>query len=419
MKKQLAILLIIFFFPFLLTGCWDRREINELTFVVLVGVDKEENGDIKLTMEIPTAATLQGMVGGGAGGGGGRGQESPVIIIESTGRTIFDAIRNAATFTTPPLFWAHLRAVIFSEEVARDGISKYMDFFARDSELRGTVWVLIAQGKAGDIVKNRNKYTQLAGEYIEQLVQGTERVGVAPAVNLETFLEHLISPKGNDPFAPRIQVKEEPQEAQPEGQEAQGQGNQQESGQGQGPQQQKKDLLLEGTAVLKKDKLVGWLDRNESRGLLWLQGDVGNALEVVEYSGTKNGLIVEEIIKINTKIDVQKTNEGMVFRVQINQNGNLAEQTFPKDLTKLDKIQSVEKLLNKQIEDEVRAALKKLQEEYNSDIIGLGGIVAKKYPKLWEKMDWEKEFPRAKVMVSVNTKIRRSGMILRPPFPKD
>lgn len=238
MKKQLIVLLIILFLSSLLTGCWDRREINELTFVVLAGVDREENGDIKLTIEIPTAATLQGMVGGGAGGGGGGGAESPVIIVESTGRTIFDAIRNAATFTTPPLFWAHLRAIIFSEEVAQDGIAKYMDFFARDSELRGTVWVLVAQGKAGDVVKNRNKYTQLAGEYVEQLVQGTERVGVAPAVNLENFLEHLISPKGNDPFAPRIQIKEEPPEAQPEGQEAQGQGSQQEGGQGQASQQQ-------------------------------------------------------------------------------------------------------------------------------------------------------------------------------------
>lgn len=395
------------------TGCWDRREIDQMTFVTMVGVDKKENGDVKLTIQIPTTATLQA-AGGGEGGGS---QESPIIILDSTGRTIFDAIRNAASFSIPVLFWAHIKVIVFSQEVAREGISKYMDFFARDSELRGTPWVVITPGKAENIVKAESRFTEIPADYVEGLIEGVGRVAVSTQINVESFLERIISPDGNQPFAPRITIrKEQQEEAQQQAQAGSGGGGSG-GGNGGGGRPPKKDFLLEGTAVFKQDKMLGWLNREETRGLLWLQGEMHNALIIVKCPNC-NGLVVEEIVKANTKVDIKRNNNEVTFLVKIRQEGNIGEQTCSHDFTQPSQVKILEQEINKEIEKQAAMALKKLQDEYNSDIVGFGGALERKYPKIWQNTDWEKEFPKAKIIVSAQTQIRRSGMILQPPFPK-
>ncbi|MEH7083155.1 Ger(x)C family spore germination protein, partial [Neobacillus drentensis] len=80
MKKML---LFFFFFAnnLLLAGCWDRTEVNDVTLITGVGIDKKNENTIELTAEVYIPKALG--AGGGAGGGASGGGSPPETIIRS------------------------------------------------------------------------------------------------------------------------------------------------------------------------------------------------------------------------------------------------------------------------------------------------------------------------------------------------
>lgn len=67
--KRLVILILVG--AILLTGCWDKREINQLAFVQGLGIEKGKDDMIHLIVQILKPGLLA-TGGGGAGGTGGR-----------------------------------------------------------------------------------------------------------------------------------------------------------------------------------------------------------------------------------------------------------------------------------------------------------------------------------------------------------
>ena len=57
----------------LLSGCWDRVEINDLAIVTAAAIDATDDNQIELSLQvfIPKALGSGGGQGGGGGGGGG------------------------------------------------------------------------------------------------------------------------------------------------------------------------------------------------------------------------------------------------------------------------------------------------------------------------------------------------------------
>ena len=82
------------------------------------------------------------------------------------------------------------------------------------------------------------------------------------------------------------------------------------------------------------------------------------------------------------------------------------------ELDKDETIKELEKQLRNEIEEEVQAAIKTLQEE-KSDVFGLGEYINIEEKNYWKKIKdkWEEEiFPESKVNIEVHATIRRTGM---------
>ncbi|WP_314003273.1 hypothetical protein [uncultured Paenibacillus sp.] len=65
-KLILALVLLMF----LLTGCWDRTEINDLALITAAGIDKKDEKTIELSVLV---FAPKGAAGGQSGLGGGGG----------------------------------------------------------------------------------------------------------------------------------------------------------------------------------------------------------------------------------------------------------------------------------------------------------------------------------------------------------
>ena len=132
MKKQILLLLSLIF---LLSGCWDKRELNELAITMALGIDKSEDG-YKVTAQVAVPAELS------AKGGPGHSQ---IVLFQATGKTVEDALRKLTKEAPRIIYPGHLQMLVFGESLAKEGIGKPLDFMSRNWEVRADYYVVVAK----------------------------------------------------------------------------------------------------------------------------------------------------------------------------------------------------------------------------------------------------------------------------------
>ena len=81
--KVIRLMLICIISVPLLTGCWDRSEINDIAFVVATGVDKGAKDKFLYSVQVPLPSSMGGA--GSSGGGGGTSGEGPYLVAQGIG----------------------------------------------------------------------------------------------------------------------------------------------------------------------------------------------------------------------------------------------------------------------------------------------------------------------------------------------
>lgn len=383
LKRMIAItLMLVLVLP--LTGCWNRRELNTLGIIGIVGVDAGNNG-LKSTFEIikPEKA--------GKDGGGSSKSKMPVKYIQSDGKTVIDTFRKPPLRFDRKLFVSHVKGFMFSEEIARNGLAEHLDAILRDHEMRVAMHLAIVKGSsAADVMGIASGINTIPSSYIEDLFKQYKVHSLSVNTNVLDFLKTYAG-KGRNPVVTVIQ-KVKKNKIGKEGTE-------------------EYELSTEGAAVFLKDKLVGYLDGQETRGYNWVIGKVASGL-VTFPTPDSNGMTSVEIFKAKSKNDVEISDDNIKLKVKINMTGMLDEQTMNIDSKSTsDLIEILEPATSEAIRQEVEHTLLKVQKEYKSDIFGFGEIVHRKYPKEWKSMqdNWDELFSQADIEVEVDAKITKTG----------
>ena len=122
MKK--IIVLIFVLQALLISGC-GGKEIDDMAFVVAVGVDKGETG-YDYTFAIGDPKSI------GGGGKGAEGGDSNVLVIKKqSGENIFSAGERVGNVIGQKVNFSHCELVVMSEQVAKEGIYKFADALMR------------------------------------------------------------------------------------------------------------------------------------------------------------------------------------------------------------------------------------------------------------------------------------------------
>src|SRR4051812_32078859 len=98
--------IVILFNSIMLSGCWNYREIDNMSIAAGVAIDKSENNKYLMTVEI---VEIKG------------GMESKTVVhtISMTGDTLFDTIRNTISLSGKRIYWSHTKVLILSQDIAR------------------------------------------------------------------------------------------------------------------------------------------------------------------------------------------------------------------------------------------------------------------------------------------------------------
>lgn len=383
-RERLRIFLIclILLLSFLTAGCWNYREINHLGFVLAAGIDPSKQG-ILLTVQTSNAAALskQGT------------NASKFFTFTSTGETYFDAVRKITHVSAAPdrLFWPPSKVFVINEEVAKQGIVPYLEFSSRDAEVQRNLLLIVTPDRTADLLRANVKTEEIPGLAIFDLLEGYKATSTTVKINLNNFLRTYHSSRSA--LLPTVRLVNN--------------------------QGKEKGYYISGSAVFKKDKLVGYLTPIETRGVLWAQGEVKSGIIVTKCPHSKGNKLEERIsfetLRSSTKIRAEKHQNEITIHLKIKESGNLAEGACVQEEVLPPNIDELENLKKEKIITEVQGALEKAQNELHADVFGFGEVIHRTYPKEWKslKQNWDQVFSTLKVNVEVETKITGNALIQR------
>ena len=396
-------------------GCWDRVEIENIAFVSIVGVDRAGDGKMLVSFYVVNPDAL-GKKGGGSA--------PPDYVHSVQARDVPLAVARYAEESPRLVRFKQLQAIIIGEDLARQGVGPVLDYFSRHWEMRRSIWVLVAKGKAQDIlIKGKTPPEKLSSAGIKGILDQKQILtSTRYPVVLGDFLT-AITRTGSQPIASSVELY--PMREATTGASQGGQAQDQAKGSGSGSNspgaqsssvEQDKVLAFKGAGVFREDKLLDFLSPSETRGVLWVQGKIQGCRMMVPASGQGNQatLAVErETTDVQPVVDQGKIR----FLITIHEAGYVVSvDTEQLAAGQRDTIMLLEQEQEEAIRQEVMGAVSKAR-SLQSDFLGLGDRLYRKDPGAWKQVkdNWNTAWlPQVDIDVNVKCELRNTGSSADP-----
>ncbi len=378
MKKLLIIPLI-----FLLTGCWNYRELNQLAITTGIAVDKE-NDNYKITIMIANSKKSSSS---------DDSITPSAAVYDGTGQTIYEAFKDTSLSVSKQIYLSHVDVLVLSEEVAKNNLTDVIDFLFRYPQTRNNFYLVLAKDKkASDILKVTTPLETFPSQNLAKNLEITDKLqGFTYTVDFTDFTKSLVS-EGINPILPSVTVIGNSEE-----------GNKEENAQQNEPSTY---LKLDMLGLFKKDKFVVWANPNQSKGINIINNKIYILGVIINYQNEK---IVTEITEMKTDFKV----ENNKVKITIDTTGAIQEVNANVDLYNLKTIEEIQNSDVEKIKEYVNDAIN-LAKDNKTDIFGFGNYVYKNNPKKWNEIKdkWDDEiFPSLEVEIEVNLKLQAKGSI--------
>lgn len=369
--------------PFLLAGCWDRVEIEERGFVVGIAVDKAED---EKKQKMLYEATYQFVIPAGIGGIAAGGTEDKAYSnVSQKGDNMFEIGRDMSDKVARTPYYEHMQLLILSEELVKvqGQLSKVLDFFLRDHEMRRGKKILIAQGnKAKDILNFKPEVDELPSIYLDSIAENNYKTAILlePA-RLGDIHENLL--EENNFIIPAVKKVND-------------------------------HIEIYGAAVFKgkTNSLVDIIEEQDVSSLNFITSEVKGGAIKTEY---KNELVVFEILKAKSKIDANiKSEKDIEFTISVAAEGNIVQAHKPIDFMNEQEINKIEIALEEALKSRMEKTIDKFQNELKIDLLGLNRVLEQRKYDTWKKIkeNWdrgEETFSTSQIHVDTDINIRMPG----------
>ncbi|MGI6648797.1 MAG: Ger(x)C family spore germination protein [Bacillota bacterium] len=410
-KIYLIKLIIIILFCLLLSGCWNRREVQELNVSTAIGIDYEEiEGKPQYTLSVLTMKSSQQNIIGGFGSSQSKAQTSRVVTAQ--GETVYDAIRNYSIRSSRMLFLGQTLVIVLGEETARKGITEIVDFLTRNKDMRFRSILAVCDGRAADALQAQPEFESMISTEIEQIIsQNIHWASKAVGTDLLQVKQGLIIP-GREVVVPYMKLFCPPEQGSPIRQGA-AQGTTSENSQGPSLPNQK-TFCIAGAGVFLGDRLIDWINEEETQGYVLIKNKARGGVIPTAYNDTrKNVSFVFRTAK--AKIKPILDGDKLVFDVRIKGHGEMLEQDQAVIRDFSAELPNLEKLVNHEIERRCLNTVHKSQ-ELKSDIFGFGDLLHRLQPDVWREIAhrWNEIYPTVTVNVTADFVVEHVGLTSVP-----
>lgn len=377
---------------FLISGCWDKVEIDRKAFISTIGIDpgkeidkakelKHINPDepfaerqikkFNITYGYPDMSQLGPQKSGTA--------DEKTILTEAY--SLEDGVAQATSKSSRHIHLGHTELLLLSNEIMMypEVVKEIIDYFQRHPFLNRMMMVVITEGKAEDYIKFKPDMEKNIEVYLSGLMENSNRNATILPMTVNEMLI-LLSENGNA-IVPKITLDKD-----------------------------KNELSLSGVAVIKNYELKGDLNPVETSDLEIIRGKLKGGKKVVYKEGHPIDYVIEGIER---KIKVKKEGKNkLVFNVDIKLEGQIKGYHAEEKVFSVDSLTELEENINKSLGEECEKIVKMTQDELEVEPFGFQEYIEKFKPSLWDEIEenWEEVYKASKVNINVFAKIRRIGV---------
>ncbi|GMA98167.1 Ger(x)C family spore germination protein [Pelosinus sp. IPA-1] len=388
-----------------LTGCWSSHEIDNLALIDIMGIDQDDSGQFELTVSIVSPAPKVT----------GTGKIQLTTVVETaTGKTLYEAIGKLSSTFSKEIYFGNLGVVVVGEKAARNKMESVLDFLKRDNHIRPYVQLLITRERIIDIIKTEPLLRSDLGSEIQSMVTNRRYRHTAIVKDLSQFLKDFSSDT-KDSFTGEIRlaaksginIAEKTKLSEIDVTQKDTKGIEQNAG----------TLSLQGSAVFKDKQYIGWLNDQETRGLLLLRGELTQDIIVVNCPQEDNGSISIMINKSSCQLSPRFIDGQPVMDVNIKVDGDILDINCPDFKLTVGQINQLNAAFEEEIRQEIMIVLDKTQKQWQTDVFGFGDTIYHHYPNEWNQIanQWRNGgLSGMKVDISIVANVSRSGLIKNP-----
>lgn len=349
------------------SGCSNVKQLNRVSFVTAVGVDKGKNG-VVVHILIAVPGKFSSIA---PGGGGGASNQNPNYILSAEGTSIGDALYKMKRKSARNLDYGHTRVILFSDELAKEGLDGFLDIFMRREEFQINAWVLTTKGSTKKILQVRPEVPESLTDYLVDVLSqtGSDTAEILP-IFLYEFFSFLHEP-GKTPYTMEISTQKE------------------------GNKLEFKDL-----ALFNKGKRVGTLNAKETEYLLLVRGGRSTSASLT----VKNRTYV--LLSHKSKSKVSEEGIKLDFSLQLDVDEDPTEARFTPA-----KLKELESAVADTLKKDIEGLIKKLQ-KLKVDPAGFGEKYRVARGGELQADKWLKDlFPTMPVQVTIKVRIEKTGML--------
>ncbi|HEY5563509.1 MAG TPA: Ger(x)C family spore germination protein [Clostridiaceae bacterium] len=409
MKRKLSLLIILLILFSLFSGCKDSTEIDENVYTIVIGLDKGSNDNIVLTIQYPQFKSSSKVTSGSS-------SNTSVDSIETS--SILSGIDEFNMAISRNVSLKHTKLIVFSEELAREGIGKYLAPLARFREARRSMFVAVSNGKAVDFInENRSSISENITKSVELMLSQAKGTSYFPFIIFHTFYKNMLSPYGetiamyigvNNLSGLAIGKADIPHSAL-----------ETDIKPGELPRTGGVKREYVGTAVFRGDKMVGYLNPYETRYMSMITGSFEKALLTI-VDKKSPGDVIPLDVRLGRKPKISGFfNKGTpIINIKLNMEADIGAIQSRINYEDPGMIEDLNNQIKTYLETEIKKMLTKTQEEFKSDVFEFGTIFAAYFGTIqeFEGYDWLKHYPDAKINLDLTVSIRRTGLIIHS-FP--
>ena len=382
-KKIIAVFIIIAMLVLPLSGCYDSNEIENLAYAIAVGIDKGQQKEFKLTFQIVVPTKISG------------GGEESLTLKSFETDNILSGLKNVSESISRQINLSHAKLIVFSEDIAKDGLSCIINGLVNTLEIRPTANIIISTGSAYGYLDATDTNLSLSpSKYYELLFKSYEKEFYTPSIQLNDFVYKLRN-SGTQPIAILCENNSVQKDS--------------------AKSKQGSISGIKGLAVFKGDKLVAELD-HANMSIFSLLTKTNENVNMIISDPQDSKYKVLSIVRTQPETSYMVKIEDGIPKISIllYLKGNIVGVQGKYNY--LDEAHAVllENAYREDILDKLKAFLAIIAYQDRTDIVGFGDYAKRSFltQKQWERFDWNNAFAKAQFHVEVKFRIDKSGNML-------
>jgi Ger(x)C family germination protein len=355
MKK----LLILFAIIFLLTGCNDYVEIDDIIIISGMLIDYKNN------MYEVTSQVIENET------------KTKIKVYTTTCNNIDECIYKISKISNKDIFISHLKVLILTESTIKNDKNFY-DYFLRETKSKMNFYVYYVDEQYKDEILNIYKEDKGSSLYIKDLMDFNSKIfSSSTPISFLDYMQMKLE-YGINPIYPNLKIKDS---------------------------NDNKIIYLENIIVFNDN--YNKITLNDNEGIFYniLKNKTNKTILNIPCKDKDFSIIVDDV---NTKYNW----DNNTFNIKINLKSNINSYNCELDLNNPQNIDKLSNIANKYIKDNIHNIIN-IAKENNVDFIGIGSYIYKHDKNYFDfkNNNWNNNLKNIETNIEVKTIINSIGEI--------